>query len=51
MLLEFDRETGDLKRQVDSGDVPATSIFLERGNMFYALWWNAQHQSFVVKSS
>jgi hypothetical protein len=51
MLLEFDRETGELKRQVDSGDVPATSIFLESGNTFYSLWWNAQNQSFIVKSS
>jgi hypothetical protein len=51
MLLEFDRETGELKRQVDSGGVPATSIFLESGNTFYAFWWNAQHQSFIVKSS
>jgi hypothetical protein len=50
MLLEFDRETGELKRQVDSGGVPATSIFFESGNTFYALWWNARYQSFIVKS-
>jgi hypothetical protein len=49
MLLEFDPNTGDLKRRIDAGAVPATSIFYENDNAFYAYWWDKTQHSFILK--
>jgi hypothetical protein len=48
-LLEFDPESGEVRRQIDSQTVPATSIFYKKNDTYYAVWWNGD-QSLIVKS-
>jgi hypothetical protein len=48
-LLEFDPESGEVRRQIDSEPVLATNIFYEKDGAYYGIWWNGEH-SFIVKS-
>ena len=50
LLFEFDPETGEALRRIDTKLVPPTSVFYEAGGIYYALWWDKNHQSFILKS-
>ena len=47
VLLEFDRETGALKAQINTDSVPGPSIFYSGKGSFYALWLQAGHPAIV----
>ena len=46
LLLEFDPESGQVLRRIDSKGVPPTSIMYAGQGNYYALWWDKAEHSF-----
>ncbi len=50
LLLEFDPESGQVLRRIDSKGVPPTSILYAGEGNYYALWWDKDKHPWILKS-
>lgn len=50
LLLEFDPDTGDALRRIDTKGTPPTSVLFASNGDYYAIWWGKSNHSSILKS-